>query len=187
MHLPFNIHTLYKPLWLPLLALSASVISPAAQAQIPSSGSLTAEVTGLKNTNGQVCFSLFNSGEGFPNNPEAMVATQCVSAATTPTKTTESGSLERESSETMTESTTESPTVAFSVTFANLELGTYAVSVLHDENGDNQLNTGSFGIPTEGFGFSQNPVIQAGAPEFSEAAVVVAGPSSTTEIELVYY
>ncbi len=195
MHLSL-IRTLSKPLWLALLAVSASSIThltmPAAQAQIPTSGSLTAEVTGLQNANGQVCFSLFNSGEGFPNNPEAMIATQCVSAAstttpTTPTKNAESGSLIESTTESTTENATESPAAALSVTFADLELGTYAVSVLHDENADNQLNTGNFGIPAEGFGFSQNPAIQASAPDFSEAAVVVAGPNSTTEIELVYY
>lgn len=178
MHLSTNIHTLnirtlIKPLGLSLLALSASFIQPAAQAQIPASGSLTAEVTGLKNASGQVCFSLFNRSEGFPNDPEAMVATQCVSAMDETTEATATV-------------TPESPTV-FSVTFAELALGTYAVSVLHDENQDNQLNTGSFGIPTEGFGFSKNPTIQTGAPDFSEAAVIVTGPNSKTEIELIYF
>ncbi|NJM99466.1 MAG: DUF2141 domain-containing protein [Phormidesmis sp. RL_2_1] len=78
-------------------------------------------------------------------------------------------------------------TTAFICDFEGLEPGTYAVSVLHDENGDNQLDTGMFGIPAEGFGFSGNPAIQMRAPEFSEAAVVVFGNKTTTEIDLIYY
>lgn len=73
------------------------------------------------------------------------------------------------------------------VTFADIEPGTYAVSVMHDENADGTLNTGSFGIPREGFGFSQNPEIGTSAPEFSEAAIVVVGRETTTQVKLIYY
>lgn len=73
------------------------------------------------------------------------------------------------------------------ITFTAIAPGTYAVSVLHDENEDGQLNTGTFGIPTEGFGFSQNPDIRTGAPDFSEAAIVVVGTKATTQVELIYY
>ncbi|MEL7069214.1 MAG: DUF2141 domain-containing protein [Cyanobacteria bacterium J06581_3] len=72
------------------------------------------------------------------------------------------------------------------ITFPNLVSGTYAVAVLHDENSDQQMNEGTFGIPTEGFGFSRNPVVTTGAPEFSEVAIFVLG-DTTTEIELVYF
>lgn len=73
------------------------------------------------------------------------------------------------------------------ITFTDIAPGTYAVSVLHDENEDGELNTGTFGIPTEGFGFSQNPEIRTGAPDFSEAATVVVGTQATTKVELIYY
>ena len=73
------------------------------------------------------------------------------------------------------------------VTFPDIAPGTYAVSVLHDENADGELNTGNFGIPLEGFGFSQNPEIRTAAPEFSEAAIVVVGRETTTQVELIYY
>lgn len=73
------------------------------------------------------------------------------------------------------------------VTFPDIAPGTYAVSVVHDENADGELNTGNFGIPLEGFGFSQNPEIRTRAPEFSEAAIVVVGSETTTQIELIYY
>ncbi|MEM9092817.1 MAG: DUF2141 domain-containing protein [Cyanobacteria bacterium P01_F01_bin.53] len=73
------------------------------------------------------------------------------------------------------------------VTFPDIAPGTYAVSVLHDKNADGELNTGNFGIPLEGFGFSQNPEIRTAAPEFSEAAIVVVGRETTTQVELIYY
>lgn len=177
MHLPLAVR-MFSPIsvrisGLLLAVLSVNLVNSAqsALAQVPTSGSLTVAVTGLKNANGQVCFSLFDRGEGFPDNAEAIVATQCVAA--------------------MTAGQTESPAAGdiapLSVTFDDLEFGAYAVSVIHDENEDNQLNTGTFGIPTEGFGFSQNPAIQLSAPDFSEAAIVVAGRSSSAQIELVYY
>ncbi len=151
-----------KVFWLSLAALPALPASTA-QAQIPTSGSLTAEVTRLKNTDGQVCFSLFESSAGFPGNKEAIVETKCVAATAT------------------------EPDAPISVTFEGLSLGTYAVSVIHDENEDGELNIGGFGIPEEGFGFSQNPVIRTKAPDFSEAAVFVVSPDTVTQIELIYY
>lgn len=50
-----------------------------------------------------------------------------------------------------------SPTI---VHFSNLKVGNYAVAVIHDENGDNNLNRNAFSIPAEGFGFSNNPIIR---------------------------
>lgn len=154
-----------------LLAVTASVgtVRPA-MAQLEGSGSLTVNVTGLKNAVGQVCFSLFEGSQGFPNDPEAVVAQQCVPAAV-------SGS-EADGEEAAAE------TIA--VTFDSLEMGTYAVSVLHDEDEDQAVGRGTFGIPTEGFGFSQNPVVQTSAPEFTEAALFVIG-DITTDIEMVYF
>lgn len=40
------------------------------------------------------------------------------------------------------------------VTFSNLPLGQYAVSVYQDSNNNGQLDTGIFGIPKEKYGFS---------------------------------
>jgi hypothetical protein len=41
-------------------------------------------------------------------------------------------------------------------TIEQLKAGTYAVSVIYDEDSDNELNTGFLGIPTELVGFSNN-------------------------------
>ena len=45
--------------------------------------------------------------------------------------------------------------------------GAYAVSVLHDENRNGELET-FLGIPREGFGFSRNPRVRFRAPGFEQ-------------------
>ena len=159
------------------MALALLVMQPAhsVEAQQLPTGSLTVEVTGLKNSAGQVCFSLFESSEGFPQAEEAVIARQCVAAA---------GAAAEPA---LSSSGSEAVAGSLSVIFDGLKSGTYAVSVLHDENEDSQINTGLFGVPTEGFGFSRNPTIRTSAPAFREAAVFVLGRSTTTQVELIYY
>lgn len=57
--------------------------------------------------------------------------------------------------------------------------GTYAVSLIHDENGNGKLDT-ALGMPREGFGFSRNPAISFGPPKFKSAAFVVNGTAAQT-------
>jgi uncharacterized protein (DUF2141 family) len=52
--------------------------------------------------------------------------------------------------------------------------GAYAVSVIHDENGNTRLDTFA-GIPREGFGFSRNPAVGFGPPKFAAARFAVSG------------
>ena len=42
------------------------------------------------------------------------------------------------------------------MTFKDIPVGIYAVSVFHDENDNGKLDTNSFGIPNEQFGCSNN-------------------------------
>ncbi len=64
--------------------------------------------------------------------------------------------------------------------------GRYAVVVLHDENSNMKLDKNMFGIPKEGFGFSNNPRVFFSAPSFQSAEVPVACPSTKLEIRLIY-
>ena len=64
--------------------------------------------------------------------------------------------------------------------------GNYAVALIHDANADGILNSNSFGMPTEGFGFSNNPLILTGPPKFNNAAVAVAGANTDIQIKLQY-
>jgi len=52
--------------------------------------------------------------------------------------------------------------------FANLAAGTYAVMVMHDENGNGKLDTNFVGMPIEGYGFSNDPKVPR-KPTFDEA------------------
>jgi uncharacterized protein (DUF2141 family) len=64
--------------------------------------------------------------------------------------------------------------------------GRYAAVVIHDENSNMKLDRNFFGIPKEGFGFSNNPRVVFSAPSFLAAEVPVACPSTHVEIKLIY-
>ena len=70
-------------------------------------------------------------------------------------------------------------TAAGSISFGEVAAGTYALSLIHDENANGKLDT-SMAIPSEGFGFSRNPKIMFGPPSFKAAAFVLAGAGKQT-------
>ena len=55
------------------------------------------------------------------------------------------------------------------VTFENVTPGIYAVSVIHDENSNGDLDTGVFGIPTEDYGFSNDAKGRFGPASFDDS------------------
>ena len=59
------------------------------------------------------------------------------------------------------------------VTFNNVESGTYAIMVLHDENENNAMDFDLNGMPQENYGMSNNPV-SYGPPQFVDAKFEVA-------------
>jgi uncharacterized protein (DUF2141 family) len=63
--------------------------------------------------------------------------------------------------------------------------GTYAVAVYHDEDASRKLNR-SLGLPTEGFGFSNNPETSFGIPSFASVRLTVARTNIETRIRLTY-
>ncbi|KPV98253.1 hypothetical protein AN214_00014 [Pseudoalteromonas sp. P1-9] len=60
------------------------------------------------------------------------------------------------------------------VTFNDVEPGEYAIRFFHDENDNGSLDTNMFSIPVEGYGFSNNAVINFGPPSYREMAFNVA-------------
>lgn len=46
--------------------------------------------------------------------------------------------------------------------------GEYALKIFHDENNNNKLDTWIFGIPSEGYGFSNNADSRLGPPEYEK-------------------
>ncbi len=55
-----------------------------------------------------------------------------------------------------------------SISFKNLKPGKYAFRYFHDENGNGKLDTNTFGIPKEGYGFSNNAKGTFGPPSFEK-------------------
>ncbi len=121
-------------------------------------GSVDAGVVGLRSTKGQVLVCLTAQADHFPDCQDDPNARRLKVPA---------GS-------------------AGSLRFNGLPTGNYAIALIHDENGNNKLDT-TFGIPREGFGFSRNPVIRFGAPSFSSAQFSVSGSSAVGETVRVKY
>lgn len=64
--------------------------------------------------------------------------------------------------------------------------GRYAVSLVHDENGNGRLDKALL-IPREGFGFSRNPKIGFGPPKFSAVEVAVGDGNVRIPVKMKYY
>jgi uncharacterized protein (DUF2141 family) len=72
--------------------------------------------------------------------------------------------------------------------FPKLPPGTYAVAVLHDEDGNRTMKTGLFGIPKEGYGVSRDARGTFGPPSFSDARFALrAAKVVTARIAMVYH
>ncbi len=56
--------------------------------------------------------------------------------------------------------------------------GHYALAAYHDEDGDGKLNRSFIGVPTEGYGFSNDAPAVMGLPAFSDV-LFNAGPGDT--------
>ncbi len=64
--------------------------------------------------------------------------------------------------------------------------GVYAIAGYHDENSSRTLDRSALGLPTEGFGFSNNPSTFAGIPTFASVRLQVPRANVTTRISLRY-
>lgn len=70
------------------------------------------------------------------------------------------------------------------VVFDNVKPGKYAVSILHDENRNKDLDQNKLGIPKEGFGFSNNAMGAIGPPSFEKATIEVPADQKDTVIAI---
>lgn len=61
-----------------------------------------------------------------------------------------------------------------SLEIANIKKGVYSISLFHDENNNGVLDTkGFFGIPSEPYGFSNNPSTTFGPPSFEKCTFLI--------------
>ena len=72
-----------------------------------------------------------------------------------------------------------------SYTFEDIPLGVYAISIYHDANKDNECNRNWIGLPSEGYGFSNDFRPSFSAPKFEGAKFTITENMSIS-ITMVY-
>ena len=70
------------------------------------------------------------------------------------------------------------------VSFLDLKPGPYAISVMHDENCNKDMDQNKIGIPKEGFGFSNNARISLGPPSFDKVKFDIQPGTKDTRISI---
>ena len=104
-------------------------------------GEIVLQISGLRNDNGILRVLLFHSSDGFPSDHTKSYVLKNVSI--------------------IKDSVT--------VTIPNIPYNDYAVSVLHDENTNGELDTNWIGLPKEGVGISNNAKSILGPPKYKDA------------------
>lgn len=144
---------------IPALLLLATLAGTAqAQEPSPNTGNIRVVVNNIRNASGFIGVALFEAKDGFPDKPEHAITGKRIPAG--------------DHSE---------------IIFENVPYGTYAVSVLHDENGNGRMDKNFIGIPKEGFGTSNNPKIRRGPPSFSESSFSLESHELAMKIDMNYY
>lgn len=115
----------------------------------PTDEGIKVNILNLRNNKGHVLVSLFNNSSGFPDKADKAIRKMQLTINNN----------------------------AASASFTGLPAGNYAVAILHDENDDRKMNTNFFGIPKEGYGFSNNVMGTFGPPSFSRASFSFTGNS----------
>jgi uncharacterized protein (DUF2141 family) len=133
---------------------------PSLSAQTKDTGTLAVRITGARNTKGKIGVTLFQDAQGFPDDTSKAVRQQSVDI--------------------------DPNTMSAQVTFKNLPHGTFAVSVLHDENGNGKMDKNFVGMSKEGYGASNNPKKRKRAPTFDEAKFSLNTSEQAIEITLIY-
>ena len=73
------------------------------------------------------------------------------------------------------------------IVFDRVPAGEFAVAAYHDENSNGKLDTGAFGRPTEGYGFSRDAKGNFGPPSFEDARLTLdAGQSERVVVRIRY-
>jgi uncharacterized protein (DUF2141 family) len=70
--------------------------------------------------------------------------------------------------------------------FSHIVPGTYSMAAFHDQNNNDKLDTGIFGIPVEGFCTSNNAKGTMGPPKYKDAAFAFSGGSLSQELKMKY-
>jgi len=133
----------------------------APQAREVDFATLEVRVEGIRPTPGEIGVALFDSPKGYPVHIEHAYEEEWVPLQARQKTVT--------------------------VVFEGVPFGEYAVSVIHDENGNRTLERSRLGFPEEGVGFSNDQRVKLSAPKFSPAKFpLLEGGQKTIVIQLEY-
>ena len=140
------------------LVLMFATLPSLAFAQSPCPG-IHVKILNIKNSTGTVACALFESPEGFPTEYLRMATNVMVIK------------IRKDQAR---------------CDFEDIPPGTYAIAVVHDENMNGKLDANWLGIPTEGYGFSNDAKGLVGAPSFSAASFPYDGQNLDLTMDLYY-
>jgi uncharacterized protein (DUF2141 family) len=122
-----------------LSSIALAVAFYASPAFSESPSSVLIEVSGFKNTRGTLNCRLFTKAADFPDGDGIVTLRVPITGSNT------------------------------SCSFSIVEPGTYAIAVVHDENGNGKLDKNFVGVPSEGYGVSNNKTYALSAPKWTES------------------
>lgn len=122
------------------------------------SGTLSIRMHGFRSSAGQVLVAVYRGADGFPNEPGKAWKTAVAKVADGRAR----------------------------VDLA-VPPGEYAFAIVHDENGNNAMDTTWVGIPKEGYGTSNNAKGRFGPPKYRDAKFSVGEDGVVQQIAIVYF
>ena len=131
-----------------LSSIALAVAFYASPAFSESPSSVLIEVSGFKNTRGTLNCRLFTKAADFPDGEGIVTLRVPITGPNT------------------------------SCSFLNVEPGNYAIAVVHDENGNGKLDKNFVGVPSEGYGVSNNKTYALSAPKWDESSFALGATES---------
>lgn len=144
--------------WCAALCAAFMTVPASAAAQSACPG-IQVKIQDIRNSTGTVACALFEAPEGFP--------TKFLKSATNVVMIKIRDTQAR-------------------CDFLDIPQGTYALAVIHDEDMNGELATNWMGVPTEGYGFSNDAEASLGAPSFDAASFSYDGQNLDMTITLNY-
>ncbi|MGJ3234931.1 DUF2141 domain-containing protein [Marivirga sp.] len=124
----------------------------------PSTSTLELEIGEFRNTKGHLLVSVFDNSDDFPDNEQYALVNKKV-------KVTQK---------------------KHTILIEDLPEGEYAVVFLHDENGNEEMDTNFVGVPTEGYGASNDAVNTFSAPKYKDAKFLLEGEKKSLKLKIFY-
>jgi uncharacterized protein (DUF2141 family) len=147
----------YRTVLRSLGAVILAIAFPVLPSLSQSTSTVLLEVSSFKNTRGTLNCRLFTKASDFPDGEGILTVRTPIAGANT------------------------------TCTFPNVEPGTYAVAVVHDENSNGKLDKNFVGVPSEGYGVSNNKTYALSAPKWDESVFTIApSESKTLQVKLRY-